>query len=119
MTIGTLMQGQVGKLLQIHGYDLTFRRSIEGAYDASTGATAAATTDDETVRGIFLSYEAMEIDGTSVQRGDRKLVIAAPTTKTPQSKDVIIGEGDPVAIINVKTIKSGATVMAYVCQTRK
>lgn len=125
MATGAQLQRDVVALLREHGYDLTFRRPLNGgSYDPATGAISGGANADETARVVFLSYTARDIDGTLVQRGDRKAVMAATyngaaLTKVPQIDDELRGEGDAVRIISVQTIKSGATVVAYICQARE
>lgn len=125
MPTGAEMQRDVVALLQEHGYNLTFRRPRSGgSYNAATGAITGGTNADETARVVFLSYTARDFDGTLVQRGDRKAVMAATyngtaLTKTPQIDDELRGEGDAVRIVSVQTIKSGASILAYICQARE
>ena len=125
MATGAQMQRDVVALLREHGYDLTFRRpSNGGSYNPATGAVSGGSNDDETARVVFLNYTSRDIDGTLVQRGDRKAVIAATyngsaLSKTPQIDDELRGEGDAVRIVSVQTIKSGSTVLAYICQARE
>jgi hypothetical protein len=124
MATGAQMQKDVVALLRDHGYDLTFRRTNNGgSYDPATGTITGGSNSDESVRAIFLNYIARDIDGTLVQRGDRKAVIAATysgnaLSKTPQINDELRGEADAVRVVSVQTIKSGASILAYVCQTR-
>lgn len=123
MSYGTFLQFNVAALLADHGYDLTFRRATRSTYDPATGQSANTGNADETVRGMFIAYRDRDIDGTLVQRGDRRAIIA-PTyngtaiTKEPQVDDEIRGEGDPVRVVSARTIKSGASVAAYICQVR-
>lgn len=125
MTTGAQMQRDVVALLREHGYDLTFRRpSNGGSYNPATGAVSGGSNADETARVVFLNYTSRDIDGTLVQRGDRKAVMAATyngaaLSKTPQIDDELRGEGDAVRIVSVQTIKSGSTVLAYICQARE
>ena len=125
MAIGAQMQRDVVALLRDHGYDLTFRRiNNGGTYDPATGTITGGSNSDETIRAIFLNYNANDVDGTLVQRGDRKAVIAATyngtaITKTPQINDELRDEGDAVRVVSVQTIKSGASILAYVCQARE
>jgi hypothetical protein len=125
MATGAQMQRDVVALLREHGYDLTFRRPGNGgSYNPATGAVSGGSNADESVRAIFLNYTARDIDGTLVQRGDRKAVIAATyngsaISKTPQIDDELRNEGDAVRIVSVQTIKSGASILAYVCQARE
>ena len=125
MATGAQMQRDVVALLREHGYDLTFRRpSNGGSYNPATGAVSGGSNADETARVAFLNYTSRDIDGTLVQRGDRKAVMAATyngtaLSKTPQIDDELRGEGDAVRIVSVQTIKSGSTVLAYICQARE
>jgi hypothetical protein len=125
MATGAQMQREVVALLADHGYDLTFRRPNNGgSYSPATGAITGGSNADETVRAVFVSYNANDIDGTLVQRGDRKAIIAATyggaaLTKTPQMDDELRGEGDAVRVVSVQTIKSGSSILAYICQTRE
>jgi len=125
MTTGAQMQRDVVALLREHGYDLTFRRpSNGGSYSPATGTVTGGSNADETARVVFLNYTSRDIDGTLVQRGDRKAVMAATyngtaLSKTPQIDDELRGEGDAVRILSVQTIKSGATILAYICQARE
>jgi len=125
MATGAQMQRDVVALLREHGYDLTFRRpSNGGSYNPATGAVSGGSNADETARVVFLNYTSRDIDGTLVQRGDRKAVMAATyngtaLSKTPQIDDELRGEGDAVRILSVQTIKSGSSILAYVCQARE
>jgi hypothetical protein len=125
MATGAQMQRDVVALLREHGYDLTFRRPGNGgSYNPATGAISGGSNADETARVVFLNYTSRDIDGTLVQRGDRKAVMAATyngtaLSKTPQIDDELRGEGDAVRILSVQTIKSGATILAYICQARE
>lgn len=125
MASGAQMQRDVVAILQEHGYDLTFRRPNNGGtYNAATGAITGGSNADETARVVFLNYNSRDIDGTLVQRGDRKAVMAATyngtaLTKTPQIDDELRGEGDAVRVVSVQTIKSGASILAFVCQARE
>ena len=125
MAIGAQMQRDVVALLRDHGYDLTFRRiNNGGTYDPATGTITGGSNSDETIRAIFLNYNANDVDGTLVQRGDRKAVIAATyngtaITKTPQINDELRDEGDAVRLVSIQTIKSGASILAYICQARE
>lgn len=105
----------VARLLGDHGYDLVISRTV-GNYNSATGVVETAITSQETFRGLFINYNLSEIDGTTVQSTDRKLLLRADTqTLTPEPGDNV---GSDVTIIQVQKIQSGATIVGYVCQTR-
>jgi hypothetical protein len=107
----------VEKLIDRYGYDLTLRRTaVGGAYNTTTGAVTGGTTTTASVRGVFVNYMERDIDGTSILADDRKLLLQARgLTVAPETGDTLDND---VQIISVRTIKAGATVVAYVCQTR-
>lgn len=122
-TFGALMQGDVRRLLNDFGYDLTLRRTTEGAYDPATGQTGASSDNDETVRAVLVNYDNREVDGTEIQRGDRQALISAvdstgASITQPQTNDKLIGEGDQATVVNARVVKSGSSVIGYICQVR-
>lgn len=125
MSVGQELAESVRFLLTEHGTSTTFRRVTEGAYNESTGTTGASSTDDETVRAAFLRYRASEIDGTNIQRGDRRAILApfqtdgSALSKTPQTDDQLVGEADTVSVVEARKLKSGDTIIGYELQVRE
>lgn len=125
MSVGQELAESTRYLLSENGTSVTFRRVTEGAYDPSTGTTGASSTDDETVRVAFLRYLASEVDGTAIQRGDRRAILApfqtdgSALSKAPQTDDKLVGEGDTVSVVEARTLKSGDTVIGYELQVRE
>lgn len=106
----------VARLIQTHGYALTFSRTNSGGtYSTTTGIVTGGSTVTYTGRGVFVDYAYEDIDGTTIQADDRKLLIRATDLgQVPEIGDRV----DGVQIIRVQKMQSGATVIAYVCQTR-
>lgn len=120
MTLGTLMQNNIGTLIDAFGYSLTFRRVTGGTYDVATGVVTGGSNSDETVTGLFTSYDVDEVDDTLVQRGDRKLLLKGGVmSKTPQTGDIFIGQGDAVRVVSVREIHANDAVVAFICQVRE
>lgn len=106
----------VAQLIQTHGYALTFSRTNNGGtYNTTTGFFTGGNTVTYTGRGVFVNYAFEDIDGTSIEAEDRKLLLRATDLgQVPQIGDRV----DGVQIIRVQKMQSGSTVIAYVCQTR-
>ena len=131
------------QMIKEHGLMLTLRKKTFGSYNTTSGTTSY-TDLDYAVRGYFYDYTPEMIDGNSVIRGDRRLVldsslvsssqittqfdeiITAETlaalgieTFLPAVSDQIIGLGDTVNIVKVMEIKSGSRTMCYLLQVRE
>lgn len=75
---------------------LKLRRRTQGTRD-ETDPTAAIpmATKDFGCRGIISDFTSKEIDGTTVQRGDKKVLILGDTLPrgiVPQSNDYVVAE---------------------------
>jgi hypothetical protein len=107
----------VKKLIDRYGYDITLSRTnVGGTYSTTTGKVGSGSTTTATLRGVFVNYEQEDIDGTSVLADDRKLLVQARGLNVaPKKGDLVAGD---VQIVSVRTIKAGATTIAYVCQAR-
>ena len=111
------------QMIREHGISLTLRKRAASAYDDETG-TVTQTNTDYTVRGYFYDYTSDMIDGESILRGDRRVVLDAKlvnglTTPEPDATDQIIGLSDTVNIVRVREIKSGSATMCYLLQVRE
>jgi hypothetical protein len=110
------------RLINLYGEELTLVGKSFGVYDPTTGTTA--TTNEETE---FLGYNAMydlgEIDGTTVIRGDRKIILGAFDLDgepiSPNVDDEVTGQGDRVSVVSVSKIMSGSNIICHICQVRK
>lgn len=111
------------QMIREHGIALTLRKRAASAYDNDLG-TVTTTNTDYAVRGYFYDYTPDMIDGNSILRGDRRVVldnklVNGTATPEPDATDQIIGLGDTVNIIKVMEIKSGANTMCYLLQVRE
>lgn len=111
------------QMIREHGIALTLRKRAAGAYNVATG-TVTTTNTDYAVRGYFYDYTPDMIDGNSILRGDRRVVLDnkltnGSATPEPDATDQVIGLGDTVNIVKVMEIKSGSGTMCYLLQVRE
>jgi hypothetical protein len=111
------------QMIREHGIALTLRKRAASAYDADLG-TVTATNTDYALRGYFYDYTPDMIDGNSILRGDRRVVLDnkltnGSATPEPDATDQIIGSGDTVNIVKIMEIKSGSGTMCYLLQVRE
>jgi len=109
------------KLVQDHGEELTLRKkTTAGTYDPATGSVTGSGTTDYTVDGYFFNFSVGLPSGDEIRRGSRRCVIPAlGLAVEPDDEDLIIGQGDDVAIISVSTIFSAGSAVCYICEVRE
>lgn len=69
-------------------------------------------------KGVISDYSDLQVDGTVIQTGDRRIVLLAgslPSNISPDTGDFIEIEGGKSTIVQVFRDPAGAT---YTCQTR-
>ena len=111
------------QLIKEHGIALTLRKRAASAYNDATGTVTTSNTD-YALQGYFYDYTPDMIDGDSILRGDRRVVLSdkltdGSATPEPDATDQIIGLGDTVNIVKVMEIKSGSATMCYQLQVRE
>lgn len=114
---GVDIAGKINKALGNLVFDLTLHKQAAGTRTALTGGTNPVDTD-HSGKGFVSDYRDTQVDGTIVQRGDRKTIIlgaSLPTGVVPVAGDRVTIEGVERTIINVERDPAGAT---YVLQSR-
>jgi hypothetical protein len=109
------------KLVQDHGEELTLRKkTTAGTYDPATGSVTGSGTTDYTVDGYFFNFSVGLPSGDEIRRGSRRCVIPAlGLAVEPDDEDLIIGQGDAVAVVSVSTIFSAGAAVCYICEVRE
>jgi len=111
-------------MVKENGIALTLRKRAASASNSDATGTVTTTNTDYAVRGYFYDYTPDMIDGNSILRGDRRVVLDSKLTNgsatpEPDATDQIIGLGDTVNIVKVMEIKSGSATMCYQLQVRE
>lgn len=108
------------KLVEEHGETLTLRKKTYGAYDPATSTVGSTATDDYSMTAYFYNYELGVSDLSNVERGMRKCLISSlGLAVSPDSEDLIVGNGDQVHITNVVTMYSAGQAICYICDVRE
>lgn len=115
------MRGVAASVLDTLGTAATITRSTE-SYNPETGAESGAASTDYSVNCSPPSpFKENEIDGTHIQRGDVKVLVAAkglaiaPTSKT----DTFTFDSVQYKIVDVDPIYSGSLPAAFELHCRK
>jgi len=108
------------KLVEEHGEILTLRKKSHGAYDPTTSTVSSTTNTDYSMTAYFYNYELGVSDLGNVARGMRKCLISAlGLAVSPDTEDLILGNGDQVHITNVLTMYSAGQAICYICDVRE
>lgn len=74
------------------------------------------TSSDVTVKAAVFKYHANEVDGSTIQRNDKKFVIASSATILKTSK--LVDGGNQYQIISLEQVQPGSELLMYVAQGR-
>jgi len=104
------------RLLTKYGQPVTLVRQTSGPYDPTTGTSPVTTTTYAGYAAVF-AYPAAEVDGTMIQRGDKRAYLTL-TGATPLPSDAFTIAGVTHAIVNVEALDPGGLVVMYTLQVR-
>ena len=107
-------------LVQDFGEALTLRKvTTDGTYNPATGTLDSEATTDYSVVGYFYNYNEV-LTESEIRRGNRKCVISAVGLAVdPDDQDELLGNGDTVKIVGVRTIFSNGTKLCFICDVRE
>lgn len=112
MSFYTDIRATAASLLTDKGQSLTLTKRTSGTYAPSAG-TSTVTEAAYTVTGAVFDYPAAVIDGTLIQRGDKRVLMSAlGLSVTPDVDDSLTISGVAHQIISAKpTAPAGVTVL--------
>lgn len=111
------LQATAARLLAQFGQPMTLRKRTPGAYDPATGA-AAVTEVDSTTQGAAFDFPAGMVNGTSILRGDKQVILTGGGS-APDAGDLLLIVGVAHGIVNVKATAPAGLVVIYELQVRK
>lgn len=110
-------QGTAGKMLARFGAAGTLTRIVEGVYDPTTGS-ASTTGQTWLCTAAVLAYDAKDIDGTLIQAGDSRVLVAPSIETAPQTGDVVAVAGKVLTVVRVSETAPTGIVALYEVQAR-
>lgn len=103
---------QFGKLLKVY-------RRTEGVYDAAVGI-AAIGESTLSMYGVVTEYETKQMDGESIKRGDKRVLLSASgQTKEPQVGDEIEIDGARHRINMIQPVRPAGVTVIHDCTARR
>jgi hypothetical protein len=119
MTLDARARATANTLLDKFGKSITLTSIVEGSYDPATGDMSANTATNTTHTAIIKDYNGIDFMSGVIQSGDRKVMIAALDTTTPQPADKVTIDSEVYQVIAVRYVWSGELPSLYELQVRK
>ena len=113
-----LRDGSVADIITKFGVAATLVQWTKGAYNVDTRTNAAGTTANIAVTIVIADFRVDEVDGTLIEREDKKFIMGGADATPTQNDKIKIGS-DQWEVINVVEIKPANVVVAYEIQARK
>lgn len=104
------------KLIADKGRTVTLRSTGAQVYNPITDTMTGGNTDTS-VKAVFTAFKQTEIDGTLIQRGDKKVLLAAGIE--PKGNDIIVDGGAHYRVVDIMAVQPGDTTILYTLQARK
>lgn len=102
------------------GREIIIRNFSPVVYDVDTDTETGGIASDQTCFALETAYKQNEIDGTIIQVGDKRFLIAsASLTVLPKTSDILIDGNDQYKIQSVSQVNPGNVPILYKLQVRK
>ena len=100
------------------GAPVTLTRITPGAYDPATGTVSGGTVG-YSCAGAVMNYASRDIDGTLVQRGDVRVLLAPDAAFEPKPGDkVTLADTTVLTVINSRATKPAGMAVLFEVQCR-
>lgn len=106
------------KLVQKYGIPVKFEIPGEDTTDPITGEFTEGTPTHPEPFGVLTKYSKSSIDGTIIQQGDQ-LLLVEPSVTIPRTVQEVEVDNEVWQVVDVETIKPGATAILYKVQVRR
>ena len=106
------------RLLTRFGQVVTVKRTTPSEYDPATG-TVTGGTIGYSCSGAVMNYASRDIDGTLVQRGDVRVLLAPDAAFEPKPGDTVtLADATVLTVINAQATKPAGSPVRYEVQAR-
>lgn len=114
----TALADKAQTLIKSKGQTITFTRGGAIEIDPATGEETGSVAQTLTADGVLLNYKKSEIDGSVIQQGDAKIIMAAQGF-TPVIGDTVDANGLLWRVMDVMPLSPAAVDVIYTLQVRK
>lgn len=89
-----------------------------GVYNPQTGQVEGGGTQTWDCTAAVLTYSAKDIDGSLIEAGDSRVLIAPDIATVPETGDVVNVAGRTLTVVRVAVTAPAGTVVLYDVQAR-
>lgn len=107
------------RLLEKYGKTISHTIVTEGTYDPITGDVSGGSTTVGVPKAVIEDFAGTDYLSGLVEKGDRKVTIAAQGNNEPKPNDRFIVGSDTYTVIAVTIVWSGEQAALYISQVRK
>lgn len=107
------------RLLNKYGKAVSHSIIVEGTYNPITGDVSGGYSTVDVPKAIIEDFNGTDYVSGLVERGDRKLTIAAQGNSEPKPNDQFVVGTDTYTVVAVETVWSGEQAALYISQVRK
>jgi hypothetical protein len=115
---GELAQAAVDLLNELGQLVLLTRAGEGSGYDPDQGFVEEGGEEVWSANGVEFSYAQAEVDGTLVQSGDRRVLIAPSLGTLPQSGDVITLGATRLEVVESRPLQPAGVIVLHEVQAR-
>lgn len=107
-------------LITRFGRTIAVTRETAGGYDPATGGVTAPVLLSQTANGVVREYSHQHVDGTLIQAGDQRVILAASGMDfAPAPGDRITVGSLSLGVVSVQERNPGGTSLVYELQVRR
>lgn len=118
-TLDDSLPAEVAAVLATYGKDVIFSVPIGKTYNEATGGLDGGYTQNYPVKAAPpYEFSRQYVNGTTIQEGDVRILIAKPADFTPAISHKVIFDSQTFNLVSVSPIYSGENVVAYECIAR-
>jgi hypothetical protein len=113
-----LAQAAVDLLNELGQLVLVSRAGAGGGYDPDSGFVDEEAVQVWSANGVEFQYNQREVDGSLIQSGDRRVLIAPSLGTTPQSGDVVTLGQTRLEVVESRPLQPAGVVVLHEVQAR-
>jgi len=114
------LQVTAEKLLIDKGQRVVVRQVTATGYNPATGSSGSTVTNHTNIPAAVLAFKNMEIDGSKILKGDRKVIISgASLPYVPKVDDLVSIGGVDHKVMSCEPVSPGGVDVIYKVQVRK